>query len=108
MYPAKRNVGFFNRYGRVKMIRLRGCPSYGYLFGVESMKKFCPDIETVNLEELVGLDFDTVNVNGEDVLFCKAYVPRVKVKKFHSRSVHCQKKVAKFDRVIDFDFHYET
>lgn len=108
MYPAKRKVGFFNRYGRVKMIRLRGCPSYGYLFGVESMKKFCPDIETVNLEELIGLDFDTVNVNGEDVLFCKAYVPRVKVTKLPSRTERRQKKVAKFNRVIDFDFHYET
>lgn len=108
MYPAKRKVGFFNRHGRVKMIRLRGCPSYGYLFGVESMKKFCPEIESVNLEELVGLDFDTVKANGEDVLFCKAYVPEVKVSQKQLKNNRRQKNAAKFDRVIDFDFHYET
>ena len=57
----KANTGFFTKQSRVRMIKLRGVPSMGYLFGVDSMEKFCPEIKDENLEEYVGLDFDTVN-----------------------------------------------
>ena len=34
---AKAKVGFFNKHGRVKMITLRKCPSFGYLITIDSL-----------------------------------------------------------------------
>lgn len=107
--PAKEKVGYFNKWGRVKLIRLCGCPSYGYVFGVDSMRLFCPEIDSVNLEELVDCDFDTVKVNGESVCFCKAYVPRIVENQ--GRGSRGKKKVKKEpERMIpnEFCFHYDT
>ena len=39
---AKRMVGFFNKHGRVRMIRLRGVPSMGFLFTLDEMAKYNP------------------------------------------------------------------
>ena len=105
--------GFFNKYGRVKMITLRKCPSLGYLFTIDSMQKYCPKIKDVDLASIVDdpnadKDFDTVN--GE--LFVKAYMPRVKVNPSatESKGRKRQKKVEKFDRIVEnqFVFHYDT
>jgi hypothetical protein len=107
---AKRKVGFFNKYGRVKMIRLGGVPSYGFLFSQEAMSKFCPAVAKLNLEEYVGAEFDTVD--GE--LFCKAYVPRIKEHhqgggkgKHYKRH---KKTIEKIDRIVEgqWAFHYDT
>lgn len=105
--------GFFNKYGRVKMITLRKCPSLGYLFTIDSMQKYCPKIKDVDLASIVDdpnadKDFDTVN--GE--LFVKAYMPRVKTNPSatESKGRKRQKKVEKFDRIVEnqFVFHYDT
>jgi len=105
---AKRKVGYFNKYGRVKMIRLKGCPSFGFLFRQDEMALRFPAIKDLNLEDYVGTDFDSVN----DVLFVKAYIPRI-----HSgENRHVSKgdkraaKIAKFDRMIEgqFALHYDT
>ena len=34
---AKAKVGYFNKHGRVKMIKLRGCPSMGVLIRFDSL-----------------------------------------------------------------------
>ena len=66
--------GFFNKYGRVRCITLKGEPSFGFIFGVNEMEKYCPGIKNINLEDYLYEDFDTVN--GE--LFVKAFVPPIK------------------------------
>lgn len=102
--PEKR--GYFNKYGRVRMIRLKGCPSMGYLFGFDELVNWCPSLTIEDLPA-VGEDFDTVN--GE--LFVKAYVPPVKNQSERvSRDRKRNKKLAKFDRLIpgQFSFHYDT
>lgn len=105
---AKRMVGFFNKYGRVKMIRLRGCPSYGVLFRQETIATRFPSVADINLEDYVGTDFDTV----DGVLFVKAYVPRIhKGENRHvSKGERRAAKIAKFDRMIEgqFALHYDT
>ena len=58
---AKKLCGFFNKHGRVKMIRLRGCPSMGFLMEKESLVKWMPSLDKLNLEEYIGTDFDTIN-----------------------------------------------
>ncbi|MCD8207548.1 MAG: hypothetical protein LUD72_06410 [Bacteroidales bacterium] len=104
---AKRMVGFFNKHGRVRMIRLRGVPSMGYLFGLSEMTMYCPKVKDIDLEGLLGEDFDTVD--GE--LFVKAYVPFVPQRRGARRNNNKrQKKVKRFDRLVKNEFllHYDT
>lgn len=103
---AKKLVGFFNKRGRVKMIRLRGVPSFGFLFSLNTLAKWKPEAAGVNLEDYVGKDFDTVC----DELFVKAYVPYVKPKSERAKSDKRNKKLKRFDRIIEgeFKFHYDT
>ena len=111
MLEAKSKVGFFNKAGRVKMVTLRKCPSLGYLFSVDAMAKYCPEIRNVDLAAIVdnpdiSHDFDTVN--GE--LFIKVYVPPVQEKKLSYNERKRIQKVKRFNRMIDGEFklHYDT
>ena len=102
--PEKK--GYFNKSGRVRMIKLRGQISMGYLFGFDELKNWCPKL-TENDILPVGSDFDTVN--GE--LFIKAYIPPIKEYPVRlSKDQKRNKKLAKFDRIIpgEFSFHYDT
>lgn len=113
---AKTKVGYFNKNGRVKMIRLRGCPSMGVLMRVESLVNWDADVNGVNLEEYVKYDengnfipFDFDMVNGK--LFIKAYVPKVNPCRSGGGSGNKRNnKIKRFDRMIEgeFSFHYDT
>lgn len=104
------HVGFFNKTGRVRAIKLGGVHSMGYLFSIDELVKYNSKVKDVNLEELVGEDFDTVD--GE--LFVKAYVPFVpqRSNKGDGKSIDRKrnKKIEKFDRMIkgEFSFHYSS
>lgn len=104
---AKELCGFFNKYGRVRCIVLKNTPSFGFLFGIESMANFNPMVNELNMEDYIGTDFDTVD--GE--LFVKAYVPPVKETPVrNNKNKRAEKTLRKFDRMIDgeFAFHYDT
>lgn len=104
---AKKLCGFFNKYGRVRCITLRGEPSFGFVFGIDEMAKYCPEIKDVNIEEYINEDFDTVN--GE--LFVKAFVPPIKPQnEKKSKSERRSKKLSRFDRLVEgeFEYHYDT
>lgn len=100
------HVGFFNKTGRVRAIRLGGVQSMGYLFSLDELIKYNPNVKDVNLEELVGEDFDTI----EDKLFIKAYVPFVPERRQFSKVEKRNKKIEQFDRMVkgEFSFHYDT
>ena len=102
----KKYVGFFNKYGRVKCIKLKGIPSYGYIFSKEEVMKVYPEVSDFILEDNIGLNFDTVC----DELFVKAYIPRIKERPVREKSERPDKKVEKLDRMIpgEFKFHYDT
>lgn len=102
----KENTGFFTKQSRVRMIRLRGVASQGFLFSKECMVKYCKDVEKLNLEDYVGKDFDTVN--GE--LFIKDYVPQVQESRNKRRNTPNIPKKSRFDKVIDGQLrkHYDT
>lgn len=95
--------GYINKYGRIRMVKLRGVLSMGFLFGIDEMKAYCPDFD-FKIEENIGMDFDTIN--GE--LFVKAYVPPVKEVR-HSGTGK-KDKATKFDKMIpgQFAFNYDT
>lgn len=104
----KAHVGFFNKTGRVRAIRLGGVQSMGYLFSLDELAKYNPNVKDINLRDLVGEDFDTVDGN----LFVKAYVPFVPQPKSRttSKGEKMTKKAEKFDRMVkgEFKFHYDT
>lgn len=104
------HVGFFNKNGRVRAIRLGGINSMGYLFSIDELAKWCPEVKDVYLTDIVGEDFDTVN----GIEFIKAYVPFVpqRSSKGDGKSIDRKrnKKIEKFDRMIkgEFSFHYSS
>ena len=100
------HVGFFNKNGRVRAIRLGGVQSMGYLFSLDELAKYNINVRDINLEELVGEDFDTI----EDTLFIKAYVPFVPAQKTRTKTEKRSKTIEKFDRMVkgEFKLHYDT
>lgn len=100
------HVGFFNKNGRVRAIRLGGVQSMGYLFSLDELVKYNANVRDINLEELVGEDFDTI----EDTLFIKAYVPFVPAQKTRTKTEKRSKTIEKFDRMVkgEFKLHYDT
>lgn len=105
---AKSKVGYFNKHGRVRMIRLGGVLSMGYLFSKEEVEKFCPKVKEVDIEEIINKDFDTVD--GQ--LFVRAYVPPVREQRGGggTGARATRKAEKKFDRMVpgQFAFHYDT
>lgn len=104
---VRSRVGFFNKTGRVRSIRLGGVVSKGYLFTLEELAKYNPKVKDINLEEYLGQDFDTID--GE--LFVKAYVPFVPEKRTKTSNAEKRnKKIVRFDRMIEgeFSFNYDS
>lgn len=112
---AKRKCGFFNESRRVRVKKLRGVMSAGYIFGKEELIKWQPklktEIEQFDMEANVNLFFDEVG----GVEFCHVYVPKI-VEPVRRRGKNDkierkrQQKVERFDRIIptEFAFHYNT
>lgn len=104
---AKKKCGFFNKHGRVKMIRLRGQASMGYLITLSEVHKYEPKLARYNFKDHIGEDFD--ELCGE--LFIQVYIPPVKEgTPRNSRDGRRNKKLQKISRMIpgEFSFHYDT
>lgn len=104
---AKKMVGFFNKYGRVRILRLRGHASMGYLTPINSLAVWGYRTDKYNWEDFVGVDFDTV----EDEKFIQVYIPPKKpqVERL-SKDQRRNKRIERIDRMIpgEFAFHYDT
>lgn len=103
---AKKHCGFFNKYGRVRCITLKGTPSFGFLFSPEELFKFDNTVTMEDIEAYIGQEFDTIN--GE--LFVKVFIPPMPKESRRNNANKAQKKIKRFDRMIDgeFFFHYST
>ena len=105
---ANKMCGFFNQYGRVRCINLKGEPSFGYIFSKEEVARYNPQVLNVNLEDYLEQNFDTI----DGKLFVKAYVPRVKEQtvKGSGRARKRNKRITQLERMIEgqFYFHYDT
>lgn len=103
---ARTMCGFFNKYGRVKRLKLGGVPSYGYIFSIDELAKAYPDVLKADLESMVDKDFDTVC--GEKLI--QVYIPVTNRREHHQNSNKRNNKLRKFDRMItgQFSFHYDT
>lgn len=107
---AKSMCGFFNKYGRVRILKLRGQYSQGFIAGVKSLEIAYPELEGTDWESLVGTKFDSVGTK----LVCEKYIPSTSQpicqgdgQRHHRKSM---KKLKRFDKLIpdQFVFHYDT
>jgi hypothetical protein len=104
---AKKMVGFFNKYGRVRILRLRGHASMGYLTPINSLAVWGYRTDKYNWEDFVGVDFDTVGDNK----FIQVYIPPKKPQPERlTKEQRRSKRIEKIDRMIpgEFSFHYDT
>ena len=108
---AKSMCGFFNKHGRVRIVKLRGQYSQGFVCGVDALIKYNPELANTNWEALVDTQFNYIN----DEEFCWKYIPPIKVNEHHSNpNDKAWKKRAKmlkrFNRLREdqFAFHYST
>ena len=97
--------GYFSKNCRVRMTKLRGTMSMGYLIKPESMSIYDSRLANFNWLEHVGEDFDCVYDN----LFVRAYMPE-STEEQHVRGNRRNKKLKKFSRMVpgQFSFHYDT
>lgn len=110
MEVAKSMCGFFNKRGRVRMLKLRGQYSMGFVIPVESLRTAFPDLTAVYGE--IGTQFNYVG----DTQFCWKYVPitDAKPQREHDKSGKWKKLMRRtrerFDKLIEgqFEFHYDT
>lgn len=107
---AKSMCGFFNKYGRVRILKLRGQYSQGFIAGVQALEIAYPELEGTDWNALVGTKFDYVG----DRKVCEKYIPLNTIcdsqpssQKHWKRSM---KKLKRFDKLIpdQFTFHYDT
>ena len=110
----KTMCGFFNKTGRVRIIKLRGQYSQGFIAKVDSLVKYDSELSDVDWDSVVGTQFNKI---GNDD-FCWKYIPVSKSNEHHDDNANSSqrfwrkrmKRLKKFNRLIDgeFIFHYDT
>lgn len=111
MANAKSMCGFFNKRGRVRMLKLRGQYSMGFVIPANALVNAFPEIANLNLAEMIGEQFNYVG----ETQFCWKYVPVTDKKpQVYDKSGKWKKLMKRtrerFDRLIEgqFEFHYDT
>lgn len=111
---AKSMCGFFSKKRRVRMLKLRGQYSMGFVIPITSLIKAYPELEgsmKIN-DDLVGTRFNMV---GDEEICCK-YIPKQSTPNMHCNPRDGQwkklmrKTIKRFDKLIEgqFAFHYDT
>lgn len=110
MAKAKARVGFFGKKGRVRIIKLRGVYSEGFIAGVSALEVYEPRLKGTDWNSLVGTSFNFVF----DDNICWKYIPLELLKPEQSdgqsKSKKHQRKVEKLDRLVPgtYEVHYDT
>ena len=100
-------AGFFNDNGRVTAIKLRGFPSEGFLLPFEQLENFIADTLNLKLLDIENnTDFDIAVEGNKEFWICKKYIVVHQTAQGQLNSNKRQKKVARFNKVIDTQFHY--
>lgn len=112
----KKMVGFFNRQGRVRCMKLRGQMSMGYVAPVSTLEEVWPELKSALWSRELGNNYDMVG----DELLCWKWIAPVKPEpeeEFEGTAGYPMKKffkslrkLKKFDRLIPGFFrpHYDT
>ena len=107
----KKMKGFFNKTGRVRMLKLRGEYSLGYVTSVRTLEDVWPELKSVIWSHHLNEQFDMVG----NKRICWKYVPQSRMRRepkeydmpWYKRSM---RRLKKFDRLVpgQFAFHYDT
>lgn len=107
----RKNVGFFQDTGRVRMLKLRGVYSMGFVAPVSTLEEAWPMCRQVLWNHYLDQQFDTVC----NEMLCQKYIPAIKtpnepVHNTQKRWLKAMRRTNKFDRLIpgQFAFHYDT
>lgn len=109
----KSMCGFFTKNGRVRILKLRGQYSQGFIAGVDSLVNYDETLKDTDWESLVGTQFNYI----DDKEFCWKYIPPISGRGHQNHHGGNQsiwkkrmKKIRKFNRLVDgqFVFHYDT
>ena len=100
-------AGFFNDNGRVTAIKLRGFPSEGFLLPFEQLENFIANTLNLKLSDIENnTDFDIAVEGNKEFWICRKYIVVHQTAQGQPNSNKRQKKVARFNKVIDTQFHY--
>lgn len=103
-------VGFFNKQGRVCVLKLRGVYSTGFIANVTTLERAYPELRTEIWSHDLNKQFDMIG----DHIVCWKYEPMNKKQEQSYCSQYWykkrMKKLKRFDRLIpgQFRFHYDT
>lgn len=106
----KKMKGFFNKTGRVRMLKLRGEYSLGYVTPVETLEAVWPELKNLIWSKHLNEQFDMVG----DKRICWKYAPQTRKREQKEYDMPWYKKsmrrLKKFDRLVpgQFAFHYDT
>lgn len=91
----KEQVGFFEKNGRIRTLKLRGERSCGYIIPISEINRYF----LINMEECINQEFDSIN----NIVLCKKYVVS------RSQSSHLNKgkkgKKPRVSRIVDGQIH---
>lgn len=104
---ARKLCGFFTKKGRVRCIRLRGCPSQGFVLPADSLELLSEEYKGTDWEEYNNMAFDCID--GEKICW-KYVIPIKEATPRGDKSKKLNKKLRRFDRLVpdQFVFHYDT
>lgn len=108
---VKANCGFFGKTGRVRILKLRGQYSQGFIARVDTLVTAFPELKGFNFEAHIGEQFNCV---GENEICWKYIPPKKEIPEHLSGNQKMWKKrmkhLKRFNRLIDgqFEFHYST
>lgn len=109
----KSMCGFFSKNGRVRILKLRGQYSQGFIAGVDSLVNYDETLKDTDWDSLVGTQFNYI----DDKEFCTKYVPPIRGHVNNGGGGGGQsiwkkrmKHLKRFNRLVDgqFTFHYDT
>jgi hypothetical protein len=102
--------GMFENSGRVKIIKLRGELSEGFILPITILKNYILSVTNVELTYEEGIEFDIVEHLGKTFWINKKYIVPIKIKKEYIYNNKGSKQPKGLDKIIDgqFNFHYDT
>lgn len=103
--------GMFEDNGRVKTIKLRKCPSEGFMIPVQSLQNWIVDSVNREVELTEGAEFDVIQDGSKEFWVCKKYVVEHRIESGNQKQYgKRQRRLKKFNKLVDgqFRFHYDT
>lgn len=112
LLTIKSKCGYFNKYGRVRMLKLKGVYSMGFITKPDSLVVFDPTLADTDWESLVGTQFNFI----DDVEFITKFIPPIKVQESRENikdrrwKKRMHKLAKRFNRIIEGEYveHFDT